>query len=66
MLKALPYRGMRTPKGRRSKVATAPQMACAIRTREIDVGKAEGDIPAPAEEDALGVVDTEEAVSEEG
>lgn len=41
-------------------------MACAIRTREIDVGKAEGGIPPPAEEDALGVVDTEEAVSEEG
>jgi hypothetical protein len=55
---------MRTPQGRRSKVATAPQMACAIRIREIDVGNAEGAIPALAEEDALGVMDEE--VSEEG
>jgi hypothetical protein len=57
---------MRTPKGRRSKVATAPQMACAIRIREIDVGNAEGDISALAEDDASGAIEIDEEVFEEG
>jgi hypothetical protein len=41
-------------------------MACAIRIREIEVGNAEGDIPALAEDDVSGAIEIDEEVFEEG